>query len=219
MSLSSTRQYLISDKDKMDLAALVYWDEPITSGIVFGSVLVVLLSLASYSLITVWSYSCLTLLMVMHGMKLYNRVMVRIQEVEPNSEPLGNLLAAMLVKNISDVSPYIGNFVDKITTELHRISTLETIMFGLSLWILTYIGSLSNMLTMLTLGWVALFSVPKVYVLVSGVMDPVVTKVMQGAMLVGVLGLSLNLLGMLPTVLLIFLPIWFFERFSKINYA
>ena len=50
----------------MAVPAIVYWEDPIMSGTVFGSVLVVLLSLASYSLITVASYTCLALLLGFH---------------------------------------------------------------------------------------------------------------------------------------------------------
>ena len=63
----------------MAVPAIVYWEEPIVSGTVFGAVLVVLLSLASYSLITVVSYTCLTLLLVVVGVKAYSYVMVMIQ--------------------------------------------------------------------------------------------------------------------------------------------
>ena len=39
---------------------------------------------------------------------------------------------------------------------------LDSIKFGLSLWVLTYIGSWFNAMTLLILGWIGLFSIPKV---------------------------------------------------------
>ena len=50
--------------------------------------------------------------------------------------------------------------------ELRRLfmveNMLDSIKFGLSLWVLTYIGSWFNAMTLLIMGWVGLFSVPKV---------------------------------------------------------
>lgn len=41
---------------------------------------------------------------------------------------------------------------------------VDTIKFGLSLWLLTYIGAWFNALTLVILAWVGLFTLPKVYV-------------------------------------------------------
>ena len=64
----------------MALPSILYWEDPVTTGGLFGSVLVVLLSLTSYSLITVVSYSCLTALLAVLGVKLYSYVMVMMKE-------------------------------------------------------------------------------------------------------------------------------------------
>ena len=73
---------LKTDK-KMALPSILYWEDPVTTGGLFGSVLVVLLSLTSYSLITVVSYSCLTALLAVLGVKLYSYVMVMMKKAEP----------------------------------------------------------------------------------------------------------------------------------------
>jgi hypothetical protein len=39
---------------------------------------------------------------------------------------------------------------------------LDSIKFGLSLWLLTYIGSWFNAMTLIILSWVGLFTIPKV---------------------------------------------------------
>ncbi len=50
--------------------------------------------------------------------------------------------------------------------ELRRLflveNMLDSVKFGLSLWVLTYIGSWFNAMTLLILSWVGLFTVPKV---------------------------------------------------------
>ena len=169
----------------MAVPAIVYWEEPIVSGVVFGAVLVVLLSLASYSLITVASYTCLTLLMVVVGVKLYSYVMVMMKKAEPGSDPLAKVSAMPVTipdDTITNMSPCIASTINKTTTELRRLFLVEdmmdTIKFGLSLWLLTYIGAWFNALTLVILAWVAFFTLPKLYVNNQAQVDEVVGKVM-----------------------------------------
>merc|ERR1712176_721547 len=65
--------------------------------------------------------------------------------------------------------------------ELRRLfmveNMLDSIKFGLSLWVLTYIGSWFNAMTLLIMGWVGLFSVPKIYVNNKAQIDPVLDQV------------------------------------------
>ena len=169
----------------MAVPAIVYWEDPVVSGGVFGAVLVVLLALSSYSLITVVSYTCLTLLMVVLGVKVYSYVMVMMKKAEPGSDPLAKVSAMPVTipdDTITNMSPCIASVVNKTTTELRRLFLVEdmvdTIKFGLSLWLLTYIGSWFNMLTLLILGWVTLFSAPKLYVNNQTQVDEVMGQVM-----------------------------------------
>jgi len=169
----------------MAVPAIVYWEDPIMSGTVFGSVLVVLLSLASYSLITVASYTCIALLLGVLGVKLYSYVMVMMKKAEPGSDPLAKVSAMPVTipaETISNMSPCIASVVNKTTTELRRLFLVEdmvdTIKFGLSLWLLTYIGSWFNMLTLLILAWVAFFSLPKLYANNQAQVDEVLGQVM-----------------------------------------
>ena len=124
----------------MAVPAIVYWEEPVVSGAVFGTVLVVLLSLASYSLITVVSYTCLTLLMVVLGVKLYSYVMVMMKKAEPGSDPLAKVAAVPVTiptETISEMSPCVAGSLNKFTTELRRLFLVEnmvdTLKFGVSL--------------------------------------------------------------------------------------
>merc|ERR1712113_1328657 len=55
---------------------------------------------------------------------------------------------------------------------------VDTIKFGLSLWLLTYIGSWFNMLTLLILAWIVLFSTPKLYQQNQAQVDEVLGQVM-----------------------------------------
>merc|ERR1719431_1596263 len=91
----------------MALPNILYWEDPVQSGAVFGTVLVTLVSLCYYSLITVASYTCLTLLMVVLAVKLYSYVMVMLKKAD--------------------------------------------------------LGSWFNFLTLIILGWLGLFTLPKLY--------------------------------------------------------
>jgi len=169
----------------MALPSILYWEDPIQSGAVFGTVLVVLLSLASYSLITVVSYTCLTLLMVVLGVKAYSYVMVMMKKAEPGSDPLAKVAGMPVTipaETISNMSPCVAGTLNKVTTELRRLFLVEnmvdTLKFGVSLWMLTYIGSWFNMLTLVILGWIALFATPKLYQQNQAQVDQVLGQVM-----------------------------------------
>jgi len=169
----------------MALPNILYWEDPVQSGAVFGTVLVTLVSLCYYSLITVVSYTCLTLLMVVLAVKLYSYVMVMLKKAEPGSDPLA-MVAAMPVTvpadTISNMSPCVAASLNNFTTELRRLFLVEnmvdTIKFGLSLWLLTYLGSWFNFLTLIILGWLGLFTLPKLYINNQAQVDEVLGKVM-----------------------------------------
>jgi len=169
----------------MALPNILYWEDPVSTGAVFGTVLVTLVSLCYYSLITVASYTCLTLLMVVLAVKLYSYVMVMLKKAEPGSDPLAKV-AAMPVTvpadTISNMAPCVAKSLNNFTTELRRLFLVEnmvdTIKFGLSLWLLTYLGSWFNFLTLLILAWLVLFTAPKLYINNQAQVDEVVGMVM-----------------------------------------
>merc|ERR1711862_280964 len=131
------------------------------------------------------SYTCITLLLVVVGVKAYSYVMVMMKKAEPGSNPL-SMVEAMPVtvpaETISNMSPCVAGTINKMTTELRRLFLVEdmvdTIKFGLSLWLLTYIGSWFNMLTLLILAWIGLFSTPKLYQQNQAQVDEVLGLVM-----------------------------------------
>ena len=64
------------------------WEDPVESGIVFGSVFVSLLSMCYFSLISVVAYVCLTTLVAVIGFKIYSYVMVNFMKKEVPINPL-----------------------------------------------------------------------------------------------------------------------------------
>jgi len=169
----------------MSVASVVYWEDPVLSGALFGSVLVTLVSLSYYSLITVLSYLALTLLALVILVKIYSYVMVMLKKAEPGCDPL-DMIAAMPItiptQTISDLSPAVADSINSTVSELRRLLLVEnmvdTIKFGLSLWLLTYVGSWFNAMTLVILGWIVAFTLPKVYLNNQAPIDEVLAKVM-----------------------------------------
>jgi len=169
----------------MSIASVVYWEDPVLSGALFGSVLVTLVSLSYYSLITVLSYLALTLLALVILVKIYSYVMVMLKKAEPGCDPL-DMIAAMPItiptQTISDLSPAVADSINSTVSELRRLLLVEnmvdTIKFGLSLWLLTYVGSWFNAMTLVILGWIVAFTLPKVYLNNQAPIDEVLAKVM-----------------------------------------
>jgi len=83
---------------------------------------------------------------------------------------------------ISNMAPCVAKSLNNFTTELRRLFLVEnmvdTIKFGLSLWLLTYLGSWFNFLTLLILAWLVLFTAPKLYINNQAQVDEVVGMVM-----------------------------------------
>lgn len=169
----------------MALPSILYWEDPVQSGAVFGTVFVTLVSVCYYSLITVVSYTCLTLLMLVLAVKLYSYGMVMLKKAEPGSDPLAKVAAMPVTvpaETITNMSPCVAKTLNNLTTELRRLFLVEnmvdTIKFGLSLWLLTYLGSWFNFLTLIILTWLGLFTLPKLYINNQTQVDEVLEKVM-----------------------------------------
>uniref|UniRef100_A0A1B6CF41 Reticulon-like protein n=1 Tax=Clastoptera arizonana TaxID=38151 RepID=A0A1B6CF41_9HEMI len=149
--------------------ALIYWRDPKKSGIVFGSILVILLSLAYLSLISVVAYVSLLTLFGTIVFRVYKSVLQAVQKTS-DGHPFKEFLDLELTLPQDKVREFTDTAVTHINAavaELRRLFLVEdmvdSIKFAVLLWCLTYIGALFNGLTLVILGFVALFTVPKVY--------------------------------------------------------
>eukprot|EP00090_Calanus_glacialis_P018668 TRINITY_DN2896_c0_g1_i1.p1 TRINITY_DN2896_c0_g1~~TRINITY_DN2896_c0_g1_i1.p1 ORF type:complete len:198 (-),score=60.85 TRINITY_DN2896_c0_g1_i1:97-690(-) len=150
--------------------SLLFWTDPVQSGAVFGSVLVFLVSICYNSLITVVSYTFLTILLMISVVRLYTYVMVTFKKADASNDPLStisNLPLTIPPKIVSEMSPCIASGINSFISELRRLffidNLVDSIQFGLSLWCLTYIGSWFNAITIIILAWVGAFTLPKLY--------------------------------------------------------
>jgi len=170
-----TRHSLVQIQKKISEMApkqgsdLIYWRNPIQSGIVFGvslSVIITFMFLSSLAAISFW---LLALLIVVGLYKMYNYVMTtfvgRVQDdifesiFPPDvnvSERQAQALANYIRSNGTSLLKHGRNLFlwDNITN-----STL----FGLILFVFFYIGLSMNALTFALVGLIFIFTVPKIY--------------------------------------------------------
>ena len=66
----------------MGFESTYHWEDPIYTGVVFGTVMATLISICYYSLISVCAYTSLFILMCVAGLKLYTYVMVTFLKKE-----------------------------------------------------------------------------------------------------------------------------------------
>merc|ERR1711962_1334957 len=148
------------------------------------SVFVSLISICYYSLISVCAYLSLTALLAVLSLKVYTYVMVTFLKKEVACNPLAKIGELDLEIPEEKVNSLANNASTKLNCtllELRRLflveNMLDSIKFGLSLWVLTYIGSWFNAMTLVLISWVGLFTIPKVYILNKAQIDPVLDKV------------------------------------------
>ncbi|KAM9804086.1 uncharacterized protein ACB057_007552 [Neosynchiropus ocellatus] len=153
---------------------LLYWRDVRTSGWVFGALLLVLLSLTACSIVSVVSYVGLALLSVTICFRVYKGVLQAVHksdEGHPFRQYIGQEVAVSeeLVHRYSDV---LLAHLNHAILELRRLflvqDLVDSLKAALILWILTYVGSWFNGLTLGILaiifpGVMAAFSFPVIY--------------------------------------------------------
>jgi len=148
---------------------LIYWRDIKKTGIVFGSMMVLLISLAIFSLLSVAAYLSLAALTVTVSFRIYKNV---LQAVQKTGE--GHPFKQYLDKDITVPEDKVHQAADNIVKhasntlrELRRLFLVEDLVdslkFGLLLWLLTYIGSWFNGMTLIILAVVSIFTIPKFY--------------------------------------------------------
>ncbi|XP_052000829.1 reticulon-3-like isoform X2 [Xyrauchen texanus] len=148
---------------------LVHWRDPKKSGVVFGLSMLVLLSLAAFSMISVVSYLLLALLCVTISFRIYKSV---VQAVQKSNE--GHPFKALMDKDVTIPPETFRKHVDLclsyINCALKKMSRLflvedlvDSLKLAVVMWLMTYVGAVFNGITILILADILLFGVPPVY--------------------------------------------------------
>ncbi|TRY72769.1 hypothetical protein TCAL_00182 [Tigriopus californicus] len=167
----------------MGFEDIYLWKDPLVSGPVFGVILITLISTCYYSTVSVVAYSGLFILGTMVGLKLYVYVMNNLlkKNVEDPIQKYSSVDTSISQDKVNSVASCMGDKLNTAVTEIRRLvlveNMLDSVKFGLSLWFLTYIGNWFNAMTLVILAWVALFTVPKVYLNNKAAIDPILEKV------------------------------------------
>lgn len=148
---------------------LIYWRDVKKTGVVFGSMLFILLSLAIFSVLSVIAYLSLAILSVTLSFRVYKNIMQAVQksgEGHPFKEYLEWDIELNDAKTQKVVKLVMKHF-NATVRELRRLFLVEdlvdSIKFGLLLWVLTYIGSWFNGMTLIINSVVIVFTLPKIY--------------------------------------------------------
>merc|ERR1711981_700244 len=149
--------------------SLLYWDNPRDSGIACGSVLVCLLAVRYISLISVIGNLSLALVTATLSFRIYKSVLAAVNKTQ-EGHPFKQFLdidVALPADKVAEITDGLFTKLNSILAKLKSVllveNVLESIKFAVAMYLLTYIGALMNGLTIVTLAWVAIFSLPRVY--------------------------------------------------------
>ncbi|XP_022532076.2 reticulon-3-A [Astyanax mexicanus] len=148
---------------------LVYWRDMKRSALVFGGSLLVLVSLATFSLISVVSYLLLALLCVTITFRVYKSVFQAIQKSDE-----GHPFKFLLDRDISITPETAHRYTDVLLLNLNRAlihtrrlllvdDVVDSLKLAGLMWILTYVGAVFNGVTLLILADITFFCAPLVY--------------------------------------------------------
>ncbi|XP_005063947.2 reticulon-3 isoform X1 [Mesocricetus auratus] len=148
---------------------LIFWRDVKKTGFVFGTTLIMLLSLAAFSVISVVSYLILALLSVTISFRVYKSV---IQAVQKSEE--GHPFKAYLDVDITLSSEAFHNYMNAAMVHVNRALKLiirlflvedlvDSLKLAVFMWLMTYVGAVFNGITLLILAELLVFSIPIVY--------------------------------------------------------
>jgi len=168
------------------LEALIYWRDVYRSGGTLATLLAVLVSLSFCSLISVVSYFSLLALSAAFGFRVYSSVRHAVNKTGSDANPLQDMMTMDLSLSAEKIHCAADCFIvqfNRNVAYLQRVFLIqdfvESLKFGVLLYMLTYLGGWMNGLTILTLGVVAAFSLPKAYEVNKTQVDMYLSKASQ----------------------------------------
>jgi len=167
---------------------LIYWRKPIRSAVALTVSLALLISFAYFSVISVVANAALLVLVVAFAYVGFKKTVAAVQKTN-EGHPFKELLATPPKELIPGGGDCLTRAAKEIMVRsvagammlrhyLLVVDVVDSLKFGLALYIMTYIGDAVNLLTLVTLGVVLLFSLPKIYEANKSQIDAGVEKVM-----------------------------------------
>ncbi|XP_075582554.1 reticulon-3 [Pelecanus crispus] len=148
---------------------LLFWRDVRKTGVVFGVSLVLLLSLAALSVISVVAHLALALLSVTISLRVYKAVVQAVQKSE-EGHPFRTYLEL-------DVTLSPEAFQAHATAVAHHLNQalrfflrlflvedlVDSLKLAMAMWLLTYVGAVFNGITLLILAELLAFTLPPLY--------------------------------------------------------
>lgn len=154
------------------LVDLLYWRDVPRSGLVVSSLLLVLITLSLHSAIAVVAHIGLLLLVAAFAYVSFKKIVAAVHktgEGHPFKEYLGSDLTAFVpgVDNVKSVIKtaleQFGSCLESLRHYFLVVSIVDSLKFGLVLYLLTYVGEAMNLLSVVILVVSVAFSLPKIY--------------------------------------------------------
>ncbi|TRZ00336.1 hypothetical protein DNTS_015845 [Danionella cerebrum] len=154
---------------KGQVVDLLHWRDLKQSGLVFGSVLLLLFSLTQFSVVSVIAYLALAVLSATISFRIYKSVLQAVQKTD-EGHPFKAYLEVEVALSTDQISKYVEKtqlYINSTVKELRRLflvqDLVDSIKFAVLMWLLTYVGALFNGLTLMILAVISMFSMPVVY--------------------------------------------------------
>ncbi|KAJ0175378.1 hypothetical protein K1T71_008537 [Dendrolimus kikuchii] len=152
-----------------EVESLIYWRNAGRSGAALGAGLALLVALACCSVVSVLAYASLLALSAAVAFRIYKNVLQAVQKTN-DGHPFKWLLEHNISVDAERAQSAAAAATAHINAALHELRRLflvedlvDSLKFGVLLWCLTYVGACFNGITLIILGWIALFTLPKAY--------------------------------------------------------
>ncbi|XP_057237239.1 reticulon-1 isoform X1 [Malurus melanocephalus] len=166
---SPLASFLLPFLNKQKAIDLLYWRDLKQTGIVFGSLLLLLFSLTQFSVVSVVAYLALAGLSATISFRIYKSVLQAVQKTD-EGHPFKAYLEMEMNLSQDQIQKYtdcLQLYVNSTVKELRRLflvqDLVDSLKFAVLMWLLTYVGALFNGLTLLIMAVVSMFTLPVVY--------------------------------------------------------
>lgn len=168
--LTALKNLLMSSYSKVSY--IFHWKKPIETGLYFSIGATLIIALTFFSIISVVAYSALGLITASSLIRIYKAVMKTLGR--STDTPFDHVWDKVLSIDVSLSPEKIHQLLDASLGNLNssfvyfkQVLLVEdkfaTLKFGFFLYLLTYIGAWFNGMTLITITYLALFSVPIFY--------------------------------------------------------
>lgn len=168
-SVEPCKLYTVLPTSVKRASDLLYWRDVKASAVTFGLAMLILLTLHQSSALLVFSYTSLSLLTVTVTVKMYRFIMQTVNGTQqPN--PFQDLMDLDITISNEKAQKYLETFLAKFNCTMNCARDLfliqnvaNSVKFGLFCWFMGYVGSITNILTLVTIGVAGAFTLPAVY--------------------------------------------------------